>query len=288
MRRVVRGYWGSLVANPSCPTSHSQNWGEVPPGGLLLVTCRDQCPLKTGQPGPWGRSLRDMVGSPVLERDLEIAALGRLMARAAGGRGGLLAIEGPAGIGKSRLLAHAREKATGAGWRVLDTRCTPMSTTISYCLLRDWFGMLAHRTGDGVHPFDGPARVLSRAVRRRQRSIGDLVYGVRWVLEDLTTTSRSADGRRPPLGRRRLPRGDGPVGQRAPASAVPGPVRRTHRRAGTLPRRSPASAEQPRAQPAPLSRIAVGALLRHSAPGAPGDGERSTTSPAACRSSCAS
>jgi DNA-binding CsgD family transcriptional regulator len=117
---------------------------------------------------------------------MEIAALGRLMARAAGGRGGLVAIEGPAGIGKSRLLAHARDKATGTGWRVLDTRCTPMSTTIGYCLLRDWFGMLAHRVGSGVHPFDGPGQVLAELSEGGSRSIGDLVYGVRWVLEDLT------------------------------------------------------------------------------------------------------
>ncbi len=118
---------------------------------------------------------------------MEIAALGRLMSRAAGGRGGLVAIEGPAGIGKSRLLGHARDKATGAGWRVLDTRCTPISSTIAYCLLRDWFGMLAHRAGGGVHPFDGPGQVLSELSDGSSRSIGDLVYGVRWVLEDMTT-----------------------------------------------------------------------------------------------------
>lgn len=98
-----------------------------------------------------------------------------------------MAIEGPAGIGKSRLLAHARERATAGGWRVLDTRCTPMSTTIAYCLLRDWFGTLAHRTGVGVHPFDGPGQVLAELTDGSSRGIGDLVYGARWVLEDLTT-----------------------------------------------------------------------------------------------------
>ncbi|MBD8871104.1 AAA family ATPase [Nocardioides sp. MJB4] len=108
------------------------------------------------------------------------------MGRAAGGRGSLVAIEGPAGIGKSRLLTHAREKATASGWRVLDTRCTPMSTTIDYCLLRDWFSMLAHRAGNGTHPFDGPGQVLSDLSDGTTRGIGDLVYGVRWVLEDLT------------------------------------------------------------------------------------------------------
>jgi len=61
-----------------------------------------------------------------------------------------------------------------------------MSTTIGYCLLRDWFGMLAHRVGGGVHPFDGPGQVLAELSDGSSRGIGDLVYGVRWVLEDLT------------------------------------------------------------------------------------------------------
>jgi len=108
------------------------------------------------------------------------------MTRAAGGRGGLVAVEGPAGIGKSRLLAHARERATAGGWRVLDTRCTPMSASIGYCLLRDWFSMLAHRSSEGEHPFDGPGRVLATLADGDEAGIGDLVYGVRWVLEDLT------------------------------------------------------------------------------------------------------
>lgn len=128
-----------------------------------------------------------MVGAYVLERDAETTVLGRLISRAASGRGGLVAIEGPAGIGKTRLLAHVRQQATNSGWRVLDTRCTPMSSTIGFCVLRDWFGTLAHRAGVGVHPFDGPGQALISLADGHDRTIGDLAYAVRWVLEDLTT-----------------------------------------------------------------------------------------------------
>jgi len=128
-----------------------------------------------------------VLGASVLERDAEITVLGKLLSRAASGRGSLVAIEGPAGIGKTRLLAHVRQQAANSGWRVLDTRCTPMSNTIGFCVLRDWFGMLAHRAGVGVHPFDGPGHALIDLADGNGPSIGDLVYGVRWVLEDLTT-----------------------------------------------------------------------------------------------------
>src|SRR5262245_36632511 len=128
-----------------------------------------------------------VVGGSVLERDSEITVLGKLLTRSASSRGSVVAIEGPAGIGKTRLLAHVRQQAANGGWRVLDTRCTPMSATIGYCVLRDWFGTLAHRAGAGTHPFSGPGAAVFDLADGRAPSIGDVVYGVRWVLEDLSS-----------------------------------------------------------------------------------------------------
>ena len=127
-----------------------------------------------------------MVGVDTMERHAEIEVLGGLISRAAAGRGGLVAVEGPAGIGRTRLLAHARHEADSAGWRVFDTRCTPLSHTINACVLRDWFGLLAHRSGDDERTFDGPGRALRDLAAGHEPSIGDLAYAVRWVLEDLT------------------------------------------------------------------------------------------------------
>ena len=50
----------------------------------------------------------------LLERDRELAALDRLIGDAEDGRGRVALIEGPAGIGKSRLLAEARARARPA------------------------------------------------------------------------------------------------------------------------------------------------------------------------------
>jgi len=46
----------------------------------------------------------------LLEREREIATLERLLDQTRDARGGVVLIEGPAGIGKSRLLAAARER----------------------------------------------------------------------------------------------------------------------------------------------------------------------------------
>jgi len=69
---------------------------------------------------------------------------------------------------------------------VLDARCTPTSTGIDYCVLRDWFGTLAHRMGAGSRAFEGPGQVL--ATLGDEPSIGDVVYGARWAIEELTST----------------------------------------------------------------------------------------------------
>jgi predicted ATPase len=62
-------------------------------------------------------------GSDALfERDREVELLDRLVLGALDGDAVLALVEGPAGIGKSRLLAEARDLAVAAGYRVLAAR----------------------------------------------------------------------------------------------------------------------------------------------------------------------
>ena len=58
----------------------------------------------------------------LLEREAEMAELSRALAAARNGAGCLVEIEGPAGIGKSRLLAEARTMAGALGMGVLTAR----------------------------------------------------------------------------------------------------------------------------------------------------------------------
>nr|MDQ6914351.1 ATP-binding protein [Actinomycetota bacterium] len=64
----------------------------------------------------WGSS----AGRPaLLERELELEALGGALDGARAGQGKLVVVEGHAGLGKSQLLTAARGFARGTGMAVL-------------------------------------------------------------------------------------------------------------------------------------------------------------------------
>src|ERR671917_441111 len=60
--------------------------------------------------------------SLLLERDVELDALRRALTRAQEGEGGLVAVEGPAGIGKTRLLRAGQALAEEHNLLVLVAR----------------------------------------------------------------------------------------------------------------------------------------------------------------------
>jgi class 3 adenylate cyclase/tetratricopeptide (TPR) repeat protein len=76
------------------------------------------------------------IGSPLVGRSPELAVLVRRIDELAQGRGGAVAVVGDAGLGKSRLLAEARQ-ATDDAVRWLEGRAVPFSQTISYSPFRE-------------------------------------------------------------------------------------------------------------------------------------------------------
>ena len=74
----------------------------------------------------------------LLEREAELTAIDALIAAVASG-GRLLAIEGPAGIGKTRLLAETRARAAHAGLRVLTARGSELEVEFPFGVVRQLF-----------------------------------------------------------------------------------------------------------------------------------------------------
>ncbi|HEX8083474.1 MAG TPA: AAA family ATPase [Solirubrobacteraceae bacterium] len=79
------------------------------------------------------------MGPDLLERERELRRLDVLVAEACGGRGQMVLVEGPPGIGKTRLLEAARERARERGMVVLTARASELDRDFPFGVVRQLF-----------------------------------------------------------------------------------------------------------------------------------------------------
>jgi DNA-binding CsgD family transcriptional regulator len=72
----------------------------------------------------------------LLERESEVAALDQALADALEGRGSVVAVEGPPGIGKSSLIKSSIEVAQGRGMYTISVRATELERSYPYGIVR--------------------------------------------------------------------------------------------------------------------------------------------------------
>jgi hypothetical protein len=101
----------------------------------------------------------------LLERDRELAVLERCLASASAGRGRLVIVEGPAGIGKTALLSAAGALAGDRAAIVLAARGAPLEQSFSYGVVRQLFEPAAVARGglESGELFAGAAALAMRA-----------------------------------------------------------------------------------------------------------------------------
>src|SRR5215218_2752493 len=102
----------------------------------------------------------------LVERDAELSVLAAAAEQAAAGEGRLVVVEGPAGIGKTRLLRAVRADAAAAGKvRVLAARGTELEAHIAFGLVRQLLDPLVFALAEPERDelFTGAAR-LARTV----------------------------------------------------------------------------------------------------------------------------
>jgi len=132
--------------------------------GRIVVKGRDQpmavfriiAPLPVGKP-------RGIAGleSPLVGREGELGALQEALGRLQAGLGGIVAVVGEAGLGKSRLVAEARNRADDSRLQWVEGRGLSYGTSIAYLL---WLDVLRHLLGVTVEA--PPAGVRERLRER--------------------------------------------------------------------------------------------------------------------------
>jgi hypothetical protein len=130
----------------------------------------------------------------LLERDTELAAIEDLIAAGPGGR--LLAIEGPPGIGKTSLVAHAKARAQEASMQVLSARGSDLERAFSYGVVRQLFEPFLARASEEVRaelladaaalatPLFEPAQLVAKPTP--DASLASL-HGLYWLTANLAS-----------------------------------------------------------------------------------------------------
>src|SRR6201994_5108036 len=132
-------------------------------------------------PGRFDVGGQRLVTPPIRGRAGELKVIGELVTALARGRGGVLVIEGPPGIGKSRLLTEVMAMADKAGVRTLFGEAFEYQQTVPFFSL-----FMATLCAD---PPVGDADAL-----RRLGGSSDLRY---WVLHDLADAIHAAAAQTP-------------------------------------------------------------------------------------------
>lgn len=134
---------------------------------------------------------------PLLEREAELERIRAALADARGGEGSITLVEGPAGIGKTRLLEEARGIAEAEGMTALGARGSEIEREFPFGIVRQ----LLDPTLAGASEDDRVA-ALAGAGRFAERVLGDeraeafsppmadadfsVMHGLYWVLSNLS------------------------------------------------------------------------------------------------------
>ena len=81
-------------------------------------------------------ALLERTAHDLLERDAELATVTELAERARAGQGGAVFVEGPAGIGKTRLTEAALARAATSGLAIAKARCSELEREFPFGAVR--------------------------------------------------------------------------------------------------------------------------------------------------------
>jgi len=134
-------------------------------------------------------------GALLLERAPVLAAVDDALADCAHGSGQFFVVEGPAGIGKTSVLAKARSRAAESGMHVLAARASELERTFSYGVVRQLLEPLLTRSDDAARErlLEGAAvhaaslfdpDQLQRAAASEDEAFA-IVHGLYWLVLNL-------------------------------------------------------------------------------------------------------
>jgi DNA-binding CsgD family transcriptional regulator len=125
----------------------------------------------------------------VLEREREQQILERMVAQASGGSGGVIIVEGQAGVGKTRLLRIAGELGETSGMRVLRGRGSELDRGFGFGLVRSLLERAVSESPELLEDGAQPAAAVFGAASADDGADPDLfvrLLGLYWLVAELS------------------------------------------------------------------------------------------------------
>ncbi len=126
----------------------------------------------------------------LLERDGELARIGQAMAAVQSGYGGLLVIQGPAGIGKSALLRALHEHSTRARLQILAAQASELERDFAFGVVRQLLETRIVRAAESERAdlLAGAAGLAAPVLGLGGGGVGDpfaTLHGLYWLVANL-------------------------------------------------------------------------------------------------------
>jgi DNA-binding CsgD family transcriptional regulator len=148
-----------------------------------------------GEPSPPRGPAATAVEQTLLERDGELAELREALSEAGEGRGCVVLIEAPAGIGKTSLLRAACEAASASGFDVLRARATELERDFAYGSVRQLLEPAIARASDeerdrlfaGAAALSKPLFTPTGALQHASSpdSAFAILHGLYWLVDNI-------------------------------------------------------------------------------------------------------
>ncbi|GAA4248907.1 hypothetical protein GCM10022255_030820 [Dactylosporangium darangshiense] len=122
----------------------------------------------------------------LVDRDRELDELRAALAEALDGQARLVLVEGPAGIGKTRLLTEARRDAAGRGARVLAARGSRLEKEYGFGAIRQLFETAARETAGALGGPAAPAASVFDLDGGDEGGGQSVLHGLYWLTVHLS------------------------------------------------------------------------------------------------------
>jgi DNA-binding CsgD family transcriptional regulator len=131
--------------------------------------------------------------APLLERERELARIEEGIAETAAGASSVLLIEGPPGVGKTRLVAEAHARIEAAGIELFTARATELERGLGFGVVRQLFELALAQTGEAEREdlFAGAAELARPVLEVVPRATGQpedpfpRIHGLYWLVANL-------------------------------------------------------------------------------------------------------